>query len=59
MLSWLASEVGWAAGHREVVFLLHLALARLHLKYSVQFWTPHYKKDIEALERVQRGAVEL
>ena len=24
------------------------------MEYSVQFWSPHYQKDVEALERVQK-----
>ena len=39
---------------KELMLELYTALVRQQLEYRVQFWSPHYRKDVIALEGVQR-----
>ena len=44
---------------KEVLFTLYRDLVRPHLVYCVKFLSPQFRKDIDAIERVQhRGLLD-
>lgn len=44
---------------REVILLIHSALARQPMEYCVKLWSPQYRKDMDFLEQVQGGGTKI
>ena len=38
---------------------LHTSLVRPHWKFAVQFWSPHLRRDVNKMERIQHRATKV
>ena len=41
---------------KETFLILYKGFVRPHMEYAIQAWSPHFIKDINCLEKVQRRA---
>ena len=45
--------------NKELILPLYKSLARPHLEHAVQFWSPHLRRDIDKMEKIQRRATKM
>ena len=45
--------------NKDIFLMLYKSLVRPHLEYASCVWSPHLKRDKDAIERVQRRATKL
>jgi len=50
---------GTTSRDTEVIIPIYSVLARLHLEYGVQFWSPKFKNDTARLESAQTWATKM
>ncbi len=52
-------NINFSFKNKDIILPMCISLARLHLEYAVQFWSPHCAKNIAKLEAVQRRATKM
>ncbi|KAG0416720.1 hypothetical protein EQH57_1119, partial [Dictyocoela roeselum] len=57
MLGMISRTIAYKSTH--IMIKLYNAFVRPHLEYSVQFWSPYFRKDVVKLEEVQLRAAKL
>ena len=45
--------------NKELIGILHKYLVHPHLEPNVQFWSPHLRRDIDKIEKVQRRVTKM
>ena len=49
----------FSSRNKDIIVRLYKSLVRPHLEYCMSVWRPHYAKDIDLLERVQRRSLKM
>ena len=45
--------------NKELILPLYKSLVRPYLEHAVQFWSPHLRRDIDKMEKIQRRATKM
>ena len=44
---------------KNCILPLFKSLVRPHLEHAVQFWSPHLRRDIDKMEKIERKATKM